>query len=154
MEHRYFPVFVPTTGRKAVVFGGGSIAARRVKTLMEFDFDVVVVSPEVSSEITAFAAEGKLQYIADCYKEDYLDGCYMAIACTDQRDVNRAAGREARARGMLVSVCDNREECNFYFPAVAVNDEITAGLAGDGSSHSVTRRAAAAVRDIIERKAY
>ena len=154
MEHRYFPVFVPTEGRKAVVFGGGSIAGRRVKTLMEFDFDVTVVAPEISAEIRAFGEAGRLRLVADRYDPAYLDGCYIAIACTDQRQVNRAIGEAARGRGCLVSVCDNREECNFYFPAVAVNDQVTAGLAGDGSSHGVTRRAAAAVREIIERKAY
>lgn len=154
MEHRYFPVFVPTEGRKAVVFGGGSIASRRVKTLMEFEFEVTVVAPEVSEEIRAFGSSGRLRLVTDRYDPVYLDDCYMAIACTDQRQVNQAIGAAARERGCLVSVCDNREECNFYFPAVAVNDEVTAGLAGDGSSHGATRQAAAAVREIIERKAY
>lgn len=154
MEHRYFPVFVPAEGRKVVIFGGGSIATRRVKTLMEFDFDVTVVAPDVSETVASLAEEGRLTRIADCYAPDYLDGCYMAIACTDRREVNREIGLAAKERGILVSVCDNREECSFYFPAVAVNDEVTAGLAGDGSSHCVTREAAAAVRDIIKRKAY
>lgn len=154
MEHRYFPVFVPTEGRKVVVFGGGKIACRRVKTLMGFDFDVTVVAPEISEEIRTFGAAGRLRLVTDRYDPVYLEGCYMAVACTDQRQVNRVIGAAARARGCLVSVCDNREECNFYFPAVAANDEVTAGLAGDGSSHGVTRRAAAAVREIIERKAY
>ena len=154
MEHRYFPVFIPTAGRKVAVFGGGNIAARRIKTLMEFDFDVTVIAPDLSDVVADLAAAGRLRHIADCYDPAYLEGCCMAVACTDRREVNRDIGLAAKARGILVSVCDNREECNFYFPAVAVNDEVTAGLAGDGSSHGVTRRAAAAVREIIKRKAY
>ena len=44
MENRVFPVFVPSDGKKVIVFGGGKIASRRVRSLMEFDFDVTVVS--------------------------------------------------------------------------------------------------------------
>ncbi|MGN0658066.1 MAG: bifunctional precorrin-2 dehydrogenase/sirohydrochlorin ferrochelatase [Emergencia sp.] len=154
MENRYFPVFVSTEGRKAVIFGGGAIAERRVSTLLNFQFDITVVSPAVSETIAGYAAEGHLKYVRDIYSEKYLEDCFMAVACTDDRDVNREIGRAAKQRNILVSVCDSREECSFYFPAVAVNEEVTAGVAGDGSSHHITRRAAAAVRDIIERKAY
>lgn len=154
MENRYFPVFVPSAGKKAVVFGGGSIAARRVKTLAEFDFEVNVVSPRHLSEIEKLAEAGAVTLTKDIYRETYLKDCYMALACTDDRQTNRQIGIDAKARGIQVTVCDNRAECTFYFPAVAVNEEVTAGICGSGEDHARTRKAAAKVREIIEGKAY
>ncbi len=154
MKNRYFPVFVPSEGKKATVFGGGAIATRRVRTLMEFDFQVTVVAPLVSEQLKSLAAEGRINLITEPYQEKYLRDCYMVLACTDDRQVNRRIGACARERNILVSVCDNREECTFYFPAIAAGEEVTAGLVGSGADHKATRRAAKKVREIIERKAY
>ncbi|SCK00795.1 Precorrin-2 dehydrogenase [uncultured Eubacterium sp.] len=154
MENRVFPVFVPSDGKKVIIFGGGKIASRRVKSLMEFDFDVTVVSSSITEEIEKFADAGKLTYIDDRYAPAYIDDQFMVIACTDNREVNRSIGFIAKEQGCLVSVCDRLEECNFFFPAIAVNDEVTAGIVGSGKTHHITKRAAAEVRKIIEGKAY
>ncbi len=154
MENRVFPVFVPSDGKKTIVFGGGKIATRRVRSLMEFDFDVTVVSSSITDEIRDFADAGRLTYIEDRYHPSYIDGQFMVIACTDDREVNRSIGLIAKEQGLLVSVCDSKEECNFFFPAIAVNDEVTAGVVGSGKTHHITKRAAAEVRKIIEGKAY
>ncbi len=154
MKDRYFPLFVPAKGRKVIVFGGGNIATRRVLTLKKFDFSVTVVSPEFTDTLETLGKDGEITCIRDTYKPSYIDGQFMAIACTDERKTNRDIGICAKERGCLVSVCDSREECSFYFPAIAAGEEVTAGIAGDGSSHRVTKKAAAAVRKIIEGKEY
>ena len=154
MENRVFPVFVPSDGKKVIVFGGGKIASRRVRSLMEFDFDVTVVSSSITEEIRDFADAGRLTYIEGRYRPSYIDDQFMVIACTDDREVNRSIGFIAKEHGCLVSVCDSKEECNFFFPAIAVNDEVTAGIVGSGKTHHITKRAAAEVRKIIEGKAY
>ncbi len=154
MEDRHFPLFVSSLGRQAVVFGGGNIAQRRVETLLQFSFSVTVVSPSLTAKLQEAARKGEIEYIDGRYSEKYLAGSYLVIACTNDRQVNRRIGEDARERDLHVSVCDSREECTFFFPAIAVNDEVTVGIAGSGTTHSLTRRAAARVREIIERKAY
>ena len=147
-------MFIRSAGKKAVLFGGGNIAERRVNTLLQFDFSIVVVSPSLTENLRAAAAEGKIEHIADRYRSEYLEGGYLIVACTDDRQVNREIGRAAKERNLHVSVCDSGEECSFFFPAVAVNDEVTVGIAGSGKTHGITRRAAARLREIVERKAY
>ena len=46
-----FPVFVDTADKKAVVIGGGKIAQRRIETLLKFDIDITVVSPDITEGI-------------------------------------------------------------------------------------------------------
>ena len=50
-----FPLFVDLSDRKIRVFGGGAVATRRVKTLLEFGADVPVVASEISSELKILA---------------------------------------------------------------------------------------------------
>jgi len=75
-------------------------------------------------------------------------------ACTSDRQVNQMIGENCREAGIPVSVCDAREESTFWFPAVAVNEEVTVGIVGSGETHDVTRKAASAVRKVIEERKY
>ena len=147
-------MFVPSAGKTVLVAGGGKIASRRVESLLQFDFTVVVVSPAVRQKIERLVEAGNVRWIRDTYHVSYLADAALAVACTDDRAVNRQIGADARARNIPVSVCDCRQECTFYFPAVAVNDEVTCGMVGTGRDHRITKRAAAAVRKLITGKEY
>lgn len=154
MKNRFFPLFVSSEGKEVLVIGGGKIAERRIGTLMDFDFRVAVVSPELTEKLAALSKEGRINWISDFYDRSYMKDCFMVLACTCDREVNRRAGLDAKERGIPVSVCDRKEECTFYFPAVAAGEEVTAGIAGTGTDHGAVRRAAAEVRKIIKGKAY
>lgn len=154
MENRVFPVFIPSGGKKVIVFGGGKIASRRIRTLMEFDFEVTVVSSSITEEIKSLGEDGRLTYLKARYSPELIDRQFMVLACTNDRETNRKIGLRSKEQGCLVSVCDSREECTFFFPAIAVNEEVTAAVAGGGKTHHITKRAASEVRKIIERKAY
>ncbi|MGC2872836.1 bifunctional precorrin-2 dehydrogenase/sirohydrochlorin ferrochelatase [Ihubacter sp. mB4P-1] len=154
MNNRYFPMFIPSAGKTALVAGGGKIASRRVESLLQFDFTIVVVSPTVNQQLKQLAEAGRVQWIRDTYHSSYLADADLATACTDDRAVNRQIGADARGRNIPVSVCDCKEECTFYFPAVAASDEVTCGIVGTGRDHRITKRAAAAIRELITRKAY
>lgn len=43
MERPYFPMFIDISGKKILVVGGGSIALRRVRTLLKFGADIKVI---------------------------------------------------------------------------------------------------------------
>ncbi len=154
MQNRYFPIFVPSAEKTVVVIGGGNIASRRIRTLMEFDFQVTVAAPWVSDEVKALSEAGKLKWIEKPYEKQVIADAFMVLACTDDRETNRRIGLDAKAAGILVSVCDSRAECTFYFPAIAAGEEVTCGIVGSGKDHHVTRRAAKKVREIIKGKAY
>ena len=110
----HFPLFVDLTGKRCVVVGGGPVAARRADVLARFGAAVTVVSPVWSG------SAGNIQWLRRPYAPGDLDGAYLAIAATDRRDVNHRVGCDARALGIPVAVADRREECTFFFPAVAV----------------------------------
>ena len=50
-EKKLFPLFTDLTEKKAVVFGAGTIATRRVKTLLSFVGEIRVIAPLASIEI-------------------------------------------------------------------------------------------------------
>ena len=48
---RYFPMFIDLSDKNVVVVGGGNIATRRVKTLLQFTRNVTAIAPKVTEEL-------------------------------------------------------------------------------------------------------
>ncbi|MGI6089663.1 MAG: precorrin-2 dehydrogenase/sirohydrochlorin ferrochelatase family protein, partial [Bilifractor porci] len=72
MKNKYFPFFVDLSEKQVVVIGAGSIASRRVRTLLSFADHITVVSPEATEEIAGLAAEGKIRWIKENYSRERL----------------------------------------------------------------------------------
>lgn len=153
-KQEHFPVFVSTSNKRVLVVGGGTIAERRIRALTKFMFDITVVSPEISGEVQEMVDDGRITYIKDKYSNTYLEDAALVTSCTNSRDVNHQVHIDCNERKIPASICDSVDECTWWFPAVAVSDELSMGLVGTGKSHGLVRRAAARLRDIVERKSY
>ena len=148
ITRNHFPIFVDISDKKAVVIGGGTIARRRIETLLNFNIDIVVVSPHITEEIEDNLSN--ITYIKDTYKREYIKGAWLVLACTDSRSANRQIGIDAKSENMLVSVCDCKEECNCYFPGVVFEENVTIGICGDGHNHRDTKMVIDRVRSLFK----
>ncbi len=148
-RHTHFPLFLPTQGKTALVVGGGTVGARRAATLCRFCWQVRVVSPAVDDAVLALWREGALQWAQKRFDPSDLDGVALVVAATNDRRVNALVGALAREKEILVSVADCRAECTFYFPAIAEQDTVVAGIGGDGESHQTVARAAKTIREAL-----
>lgn len=144
----YFPIFIDLEGRKVQVFGGGAIAGRRVAALLEFGAKVHVVAPEVSESLAALAErEGNLTLERRPYQQGELQGVDMVLAITNDKTVNGMVFQECRQKNILVNVASEKEKCDFYFPGIAREGEITVGVTANGRDH---KKAAEVTRSIQE----
>ena len=137
-----FPLFCDWSGKKAIVFGGGTVASRRATTLSPFCGAVTVVAPSISPELQAgaFLLRERPYQPGDCAGYD------IVIAATNDRAVNAAIALEAKAAGILVNVADAPDDCDFYFPAVVRQGSLVVGVTASGQDHRLAKQAAAAIR--------
>lgn len=149
----HFPMFISLKNKKVVVIGGGRIATRRVQVLIRYGAELVVIAACQSESIKLLAGENKLTLIERNYLPGDLNGAFMAIAATDDRDVNEKVCNDARKEGIPVNVCDRKELCDFYFPAIFENGEVTGGLISkDGSNHKAAKETAARIREFLKNR--
>ena len=139
-----FPLFVDLTGRRAVIVGGGKIAARRAAVLLRFGMAVTVIAPELRGDFAG------VEHIPRAYRPGDLAGADLAVAAAGDRAVNSAVGAEARAGRIPVSVADCPAECTFYFPAICEGGGLVAGLVSRNGDHRAVAAAAKAVRKLLE----
>lgn len=151
MKKPYFPLFVDISKKKIIVVGGGSIATRRVQTLLAFAQDILVVSPEVTDKIRTWHENGKVRWLRARYCSDVLEGAQIVIAATDDTACNEQVVRDCRQQEILVNVSHRKELCDFYFPAIASGDTVVAGITTSGRNHRQARMAREAIEYTIER---
>ena len=137
-----FPLFVSLVGKRCVVFGAGSIAARRVGVLRRFGAAVTVVAPDSPAGIAVDQVRG--------YEKSDLSGAFLAVAATNDRDVNHRIAADCAAKQIPCSVADCAEESTFFFPAVCEGGGLIAGVVSDGTAHGKTAAAAKRIRTVLE----
>ncbi len=144
----YYPINLSLTGQTCAVIGGGTVAERKVETLLDCGAVVRVVSPAVTPMLERLAAEGRIERIEEEYREEHLLGAFLVIGATDDRDVNTRISSDARSRGLLVNIVDDPELCNFIVPASVRRGELIISVSTSGASPSMARR----IREEIEER--
>jgi siroheme synthase-like protein len=134
MRYRY-PMMLDVSDRLAVIVGGGGVAVRKARGLIEGGATRVrCVSPAFDLRLPA-----SVERVAARYAPAHLDGAALAFATTDDPGVNEAVVRDARARGILVSRADFSHEDDdhtagdFSTPATWRHGRVTVTVSGGGS---------------------
>jgi precorrin-2 dehydrogenase/sirohydrochlorin ferrochelatase len=144
----YYPAFLELTGRLCVVIGGGRVAERKIKTLLECGAKVKVISPEVTSGIERLYQEGKLTLEKRPYQEGDLEGAWLVIAATSDPEVQKQVFEEAESRRIFCNVVDVPERCSFIVPSVIRRGELCLAISTSGASPALARR----IRERLEKE--
>jgi precorrin-2 dehydrogenase / sirohydrochlorin ferrochelatase len=140
LETPFYIACLRLSGRRCVVVGGGDVGLEKVEGLLACDADVTLVAPEAHSELVQLALEGSIQWRQRGFEASDLDGCLIAIAATNQTEVNISVFEEAEARAMLVNVVDVPPLCNFILPAIVRNGPLAIAISTAGASPALAKR--------------
>jgi precorrin-2 dehydrogenase / sirohydrochlorin ferrochelatase len=132
------PVMLRVVGRRCVIVGGGAVALRRARALLEAGAEVRVVAPRVDAELQTLPVGVEQRP----YRRGDLAGALLAVAATDDPAVNAAVAAEAREAGVLVNRADEPEAGDLTIPAHARHGPITLAVHTGG----ISAAAAATIR--------
>ena len=132
----YFPMFIDLSDKNIVVVGGGNIATRRVKTLLSFTRNIRVIAPKVTMEMMGILNLN-------------TDDCSQ----TNDRKLNDEIHRICRQEGVYVNVASDREQCDFYFPGIYMEEGLVVGITASGLDHKKARRIREEIQNALERVA-
>ncbi len=125
----YFPFFVELEGRRGLIVGGGTVAARKAEKLLPYGPKLTVVAPEISEETAGLGVELLRRPFAE---EDLEEMSFVIAAATPE--VNRSAAALCKERGLPVNVVDDPSHCTFLFPALIQRGKLSVGISTAGAS--------------------
>jgi siroheme synthase-like protein len=121
-------------GRRCVAVGAGRIAARKIAPLLDAGAEVVVVAPEASQEVQAWAREGRVEWLARPFEGSDLDGAWLAFTATGVRDVDAAVFEAAQHRRVWLNSADDPANCSFTLMSVVRRGDIVVTIGTNGRS--------------------
>jgi len=137
---KYYPIFVRVAGRRCLVVGGGPVAEQKVRSLLDADARVTVVSPEATSDLKQMADRGEIEYHPRTFRVGDTSGCFMAFAATGRDEVDRQIVDDATTNGALLNVVDRPQLCDFISPAVVARDDLMIAISTSGASPAMSRQ--------------
>lgn len=130
----YFPILIDLNKFRTIVIGGGKIACRKVKNLLNFDCKPDIISPEIIDELRKIIDELKLNYIPRKYNYGDLKNYSLVFASTGDPEADLMIEKECNELGIMLNVADVPDLCNFIVPANILRGYLTVSIASQGNS--------------------
>lgn len=134
-----YPVFLKLDDKPCVVIGAGRVAERRVRGLCDANACVKVVGVVANEGILNLAEAGAIRLCQRAFAPRDLDGCFLAIAATDNACVNRAVQAASHRRGVLFCGADSHTDSDFTVPAVVRRGGLHLAISTHGKSPAYTK---------------
>ncbi len=147
MEH--FPIFLNLTGRRAVIVGGGTAAARKAELLANAGAVVTVVADRLGEDLERLLGRGRVIHATEPLAAMNLEGCALAIGAADDAAVNASLHDMARAAGIPVNVVDRPELCTFLMPAILRRPPLVVAISSGGLAPVLARTLRARLETLI-----
>lgn len=137
---KYYPAFLNLKNRLCIVIGGGKVAERKVKMLLQAGAKIKVISPELTKDLTKLADEKKIIWEKREYKKGDLEGAWLVITATNNKKVQIEVQQEAEEKRIFCNIVDVPELCSFIVPSVIKRGLLTIAISTSSASPAVSRR--------------
>ena len=128
----YLPLFHKLQGRVVLLVGGGEMALRKARLLLETGATLRVVAPLVSDELQSLLAAKQGQCLLREYQTADMQDCCLVLATTNQPAVNAAIAEQAKAQGIPVYAVGALELSSIIFPAIVDRSPLIVAVSSAG----------------------
>ena len=139
-----YPTALRLLGRPVLVVGGGPVAARRTKGLLDAGARVTVVAPVACPALHELADAGLLTWEPRPYRSSDVDGVWFVQTATGDAAVDAQVAADAEAQRIWCVNASDHEASAAWTPAVAVVDDVKIAVNAGGDP-----RRAMALRDAV-----
>ncbi len=136
----WFPVQLDLRGRRVLVVGGGTVAESKVFQLLDAHAVVTVVSPRLSDRLDGWRRDGLFLWEARRFEVADIAGVFIAVAATDDPEVNRSVWEAGEAAAVPVNAADDPDHCSFILPATHRHGDLIVAVSTGGHAPALAVR--------------
>ena len=140
LSSMHYPLFLDLANQPVVVIGAGSVAARKVRSLLAAKARVTVISPEAKATIRQLVRSKRIRWVRRPYRQGDLRGASLAIAATSDLAINESVCTEAKRRRVLVNCIAPPSAGNFIVPSHVRRGGISLAISTGGASPAFAKR--------------
>ncbi|MBV7415816.1 siroheme synthase CysG [Aeromonas sp. sif2433] len=135
----YLPIFCRLDNKPVLLVGGGEVAERKARLLLDAGARLTVVSPALDSELAGLAAGGTIDWLAGEFEPAQLTGKWLVVAATDRREVNALVYQSANQAGIFANVVDDPKRSSFIMPSIIDRSPLMVAISSGGKAPVLAR---------------
>ncbi|MFK3663030.1 siroheme synthase CysG [Scandinavium sp. NPDC088450] len=137
MDH--LPIFCQLRERDCLLVGGGDVAERKARLLLDAGARLTVNALEFAPQFHVWAEAGMLTLVEGEFDTTLLDKSWLAIAATDDDAVNHQVSEEAEKRRIFCNVVDAPKQASFIMPSIIDRSPLMVAVSSGGASPVLAR---------------
>ncbi|MFM5427303.1 siroheme synthase CysG [Aeromonas veronii] len=135
----YLPIFCRLDNKPVLLVGGGDVAERKARLLLDAGAHLTVVAPELDSELAELAANGSIEWLAGEFVPEQLVGKWLVVAATDRREVNALVYQSANRARIFANVVDDPKRSSFIMPSIIDRSPLMVAISSGGKAPVLAR---------------
>ncbi|WES68846.1 siroheme synthase CysG [Superficieibacter sp. HKU1] len=135
----YLPIFCQVRDRACLLVGGGDVAERKARLLLEAGARLTVNALAFAPQFAVWEKAGVLTLVEGEFAGSLLDECWLAVAATDDAEVNQRVSDAAEARRIFCNVVDAPKQASFIMPSIIDRSPLMVAVSSGGASPVLAR---------------
>ncbi|MDX7763222.1 siroheme synthase CysG [Aeromonas caviae] len=135
----YLPIFCRLDNKPVLLVGGGEVAERKARLLLDAGAQLTVVAPDLDPELAELAANGNIEWLAGEFAPQQLTGKWLVVAATDRREVNALVYQSANQARIFANVVDDPKRSSFIMPSIIDRSPLMVAISSGGKAPVLAR---------------
>lgn len=135
----YLPIFCRLDNKPVLLVGGGEVAQRKARLLLDAGAQLTVVAPDLDPELAELAANGSIEWLAGEFAPQQLTGKWLVVAATDRREVNALVYQSANQARIFANVVDDPKRSSFIMPSIIDRSPLMVAISSGGKAPVLAR---------------
>ncbi|MFH7527087.1 siroheme synthase CysG [Aeromonas sp. A5] len=135
----YLPIFCRLDNKPVLLVGGGEVAERKARLLLDAGAHLTVVAPELDPELAELAANGSIEWLDAEFAPVHLTGKWLVVAATNRREVNALVYQSANQARIFANVVDDPKRSSFIMPSIIDRSPLMVAISSGGKAPVLAR---------------
>lgn len=144
-----FPAFINLENKSCLVVGGGDIAVRKIRRLLESSANILVVSLAATEELLGMQEKYDFSYQQRSFEDKDILNQFLVIAATEDEVLNTHIASLCDAENILVNVVNKPGTGNLLSPSLVKRLPIQIAISTGGASPVLARLLKARLETLI-----
>ncbi|XKM13235.1 siroheme synthase CysG [Orbaceae bacterium ac157xtp] len=135
----YLPIFCQLKNRNCLLVGGGEIAERKARLLLDAGAILTVNAETFTPQFECWAEQKQLTLVKGKFLPELLNQKWLVIAATNDEVVNREISQESEKRCIFCNVVDSPKLASFIMPSIIDRSPIMVAVSSGGKAPVLAR---------------
>jgi precorrin-2 dehydrogenase / sirohydrochlorin ferrochelatase len=147
----FYPIMINLSDKQVVVIGGGDVALRKIRELIDAGARISVIAPDIHDEIDEICKRfpDRIEIQRREYRHGDLGNAFLAFSATNIHEVNGMILEESRDKGILLNAVDDPDNCTFIMPSSFRRGDLIVAVSTGGASPSMSAKLRRMIEETI-----